>query len=212
MPTLTASSTERPDQYLYLEDVDWSQYESMLAAIGDGALRVTYDNGRMEVMSPLPEHEREKMLLGSMVGIIAMERDIPMCAFGSMTIRRKDLAKGLEPDNCYYIQSEPLVRFEKKFDFKKDPAPDLAIEVDVTHRSLPKKPIYAAFGVRELWMYGITGLSFHLLDRGEYRKAKRSAAFPWLSPADLQKFPDQWGSVPETTLLRSFRDWVRETA
>ena len=60
MPTLTAGSPVELDQYRYLEDVAWPQYESMLEAIGDGALRVTYDNGRMEVMSPLHGHEREK--------------------------------------------------------------------------------------------------------------------------------------------------------
>jgi Uma2 family endonuclease len=211
MPTLTAPSPVQHDQYLYLEEVDWSQYESMLAAIGDDALRVTYDCGRMEVMSPLPGHEKEKKLLGSFVEIIALERDIPMRRVGSMTIRRRDLEKGLEPDDCYYIRSEPLVRYKTSFDFERDPAPDLVIEIDVTHRSIPRWPVYAALGVGELWVFGLAGLSFRVLEGRDYRQVDRSGSFPWIGSPDLTRFLKLWPTTPETTLLRSFRDWVRET-
>jgi Uma2 family endonuclease len=212
MPTMMAPSTARPDQYLYLEDVDWSQYESMLAAIGDGALRVTYDNGRMEVMSPLPERETERALLSSFVGIIALERRIPMRRLGSMTIRRRDLQKGLEPDNCYYIRREAMVRHKMDFDFARDPAPDLVIEVEVTNRSIDKWPIYAAMGVGELWVYGMAGLSFLVLDGGKYQPVEESACLPGILRSDLMRFMSMWRTMDETGMLLAFRDWVRGTA
>jgi Uma2 family endonuclease len=212
MATLTAPAPARPDQHLYLENVEWAQYESMLAAIGDGALRVTYDSGRMEVMSPLPEHETERALLSSFVGIIALERNIPMRRLGSMTIRRRDLQKGLEPDSCFYIQRESLVRHKMDFDFARDPAPDLVVEVEVTNRSIDKWPIYAALGVGELWVYGLAGLSFLLLDGGGYRPVDQSASLPGITRRDLTRFIAMWRTMDETAMLRSFRDWVRETA
>lgn len=36
---------------------------------------------------------------------------------------------------------------------ESDPPPDLVLEIDITSSSLDKRPIYAAFGVSELWRY-----------------------------------------------------------
>ena len=43
------------------------------------------------------------------------------------------------------------VRGLKRIDLRRDPPPDLVIEVDVTHSSVPRMPIYAALGVPEVW-------------------------------------------------------------
>ena len=53
-----------------------------------------------------------------------------------MTIRRADLKRGFEPDNCYYVQHELQMREEKKIDFRTDPPPDLAVEVEVARKLL----------------------------------------------------------------------------
>ena len=92
--------------HVLMEDVSWEFYEELLLQTPHRHLRITYDEGRLELMSPLPRHERIKKLVAVMVAVIAMERIIPMRQLGSTTFRRRKRYKGLEPDECFYVQSE----------------------------------------------------------------------------------------------------------
>src|SRR5690349_18236223 len=117
-------------QHLTLEGVSWSFYESVLDQVGNGATRVTYHNGRIEIMAPLAEHEAGKRIIGCLIDLLGTELNIPMSRFGSTTFRREDKQAGIEPDDCFYLQNESRVRGVKRFDPAIHPAPDLAIEVD----------------------------------------------------------------------------------
>ncbi len=141
-----------PD-HLVLEEVSWAFYQRFLREIGDRTLRVTYNDGRMEIMSPLPEHEKPSRAIAMFVGLFTMELLIPIATLGSTTFRSKKKAKGLEPDECFYIQNERLIRGKNRLDLRRDPPPDLALEMEVTNRAVPKLPIYAALGVPEVWRY-----------------------------------------------------------
>ncbi|MGH7178731.1 MAG: Uma2 family endonuclease, partial [Tepidisphaeraceae bacterium] len=59
-----------------LDGVSWETYESLLRDFEDSGQhkRVTYDRGRMEILSPLPKHEKWKSLLGRFVEAICDER------------------------------------------------------------------------------------------------------------------------------------------
>ena len=49
----------QPGHQLLLEDVSWQQFENILTELGEGrAARLSYSNGRLEIMVPLPEHEK----------------------------------------------------------------------------------------------------------------------------------------------------------
>src|SRR5205809_7880923 len=86
-----------------LEHVSWETEESFLRDMEEQHVhvRITFDQGRMTVMSPLPKHEWVKILLGRMVGIMALELNIPVCSLGETTWRRKDLWKAWWADQCY---------------------------------------------------------------------------------------------------------------
>jgi Uma2 family endonuclease len=88
-----------------LEHVSWETYESFLRDMGEqrAHARITYDQGRMTVMSPLPKHEWIKLLVGQIVGVMALELHIPVCSLGETTWRRKDLSKGLEAEGVARI-------------------------------------------------------------------------------------------------------------
>ncbi len=88
-------------QHFVMEDASWELYEKLLRDIGQRPIRVTYDQGRMEIRSPLPEHEKPKKLLGRMIEALTVELDMPVASLGSTTFRRREKAKGLEPDECY---------------------------------------------------------------------------------------------------------------
>jgi Uma2 family endonuclease len=197
-------------QHFVMEDASWELYEKFLREIGDRPIRVTYDSGRMEIMSPLPEHERPKTLIGRMIEALTLELDIPMVSFGSTTFRRKEKAKGLEPDECYYFRDEEKMRARKRLDLRRDPPPELVVEIDVTSRSIPRQPIYAALGVPEIWRYDGRRLQCLHLRGGEYHVRKMSIAFPFLEPSQLDQFIRQQLIRGETAIVRSFLAWVRE--
>ena len=82
-------------QHFVFEDASWQFYEDMLREIGNRPIRVTYDEGRMEIMSPLPEHEGEKRIIGRMIETLSMELNILMVSYGSTTFRKKGEKEGL---------------------------------------------------------------------------------------------------------------------
>jgi len=54
-------------------------------------------------------------------------------SFGSVTMRRKDLGGGLEADACFYFGNMAVaMRGRDELNLQLDPAPDLAVEVDIS--------------------------------------------------------------------------------
>jgi Uma2 family endonuclease len=196
-------------QHLVLEGVSWELYEHLLNEIGERPLRLTYDNGELEIMSPLPEHEIAKAAVVKFVDVMLAELDLPYQDLGSTTFRRQLKKKGLEPDACFYIQSQPLIAGKKRINLPKDPPPDLAIEIDITSRSIARLPIYAALGVPEVWRYDGRKLSCLHLEKGHYIEHEKSLAFPRLRVNDLLPFiqiAEEKGD--QTAAMKAFRKWL----
>ena len=161
-------------------------------------------------MSPLPEHEEPKRLIGRLIEMLSFELNMPVKSLGSTTFRRKDKDKGLEPDECYYFRHEAKMRGRNRLDMKKDPPPELVVEIDIMSRSVPREPIYAALGVPEIWRYDGIRLQCLQLRAGEYHVRKMSLSFPFLEPAKLQQFIDSLPDQDETSILRAFVAWIRK--
>lgn len=203
--------TSERGQQLVLDGVTWPHYVRLLRLFDDRHLRITYDKGTLEITTLSPEHERYKHLLGLMISALVEEQGLDMAGFGSMTFKSSKQQRGLEPDECYWIQSEPAVRGKDRVDLRRDPPPDLVIEIDITHSSLDRLSIYASLGVREIWRFDGARLRFHVLSaEGSYTDSERSHAFPWLEPTQVEQFIEQRGALSETELLRRFRRWARE--
>src|SRR4051794_24130050 len=100
-----------PPQRVVLDDVSWSFYEHLLRELaGRPAYQVAYDDGRMEIISPLPEHELYRTWVGRLVEMMGLERDVEVIGLGSTTFRDSAAHKGLEPDECYYVQHAIAVK------------------------------------------------------------------------------------------------------
>jgi Uma2 family endonuclease len=210
--TLDDPPIPAPGRCVVLDDVTWERYEQLRdeTDAAGSHVRITYDQGRMALMSPLPIHEKVKNMAGRLIELTAVELDIPCACLGSTTWKRRDLRKGLEADECYYVQHEAQVRDKTRFDLTRDPPPDLAIEVDITHHPLDRPSIYGALGVNELWRYD--GRVMHFLKLGEdrrYHPIETSEAFPVLTPEVINRFIGMIGTVGDTQLMREFRDWLR---
>src|SRR5688572_26565724 len=142
--TATVSSPParvEPRNHFVLHGVSWQLYEMLLNEIGDQHIYITYDEGSLELMSPSPTHERWKKVIGAMIELMAIEMGRPCEMLGSTTFRRQDLEKGLEPDECYYFENAERVRGKSEIDLRRDPPPDLVVEMDVTHRSIDRIPL-----------------------------------------------------------------------
>jgi Uma2 family endonuclease len=199
------------EQQFVLDDVDWAFYESVLERIGDRHIFVTYDQGRLEFMSPSFKHDKRGRFIGLLINVVSEELGIRMQGGGSTTFRRKDLDKGLEPDQCFYVKNVDHVIDKDEIDLSIDPPPDLAIEVEISRRMIKRIPIYESLGVAEIWRDDGTNVSFHVLgpDR-KYRQVEQSASFPMLPRNEIDRILLEAETTDEMSWMRSVRKWVRE--
>lgn len=196
-----------------LAGVAWSTFESLLAETDHRGARFTYDQGRLEIMSPSETHERLKRLLGRMIETLTVELDIPIRSSGSTTLKNEMKRRGLEPDECYYVAHEPAVRGHDRIDLRSDPPPDLAIEVDISASSLDQLSIYASLGVPEVWLYdGVSLQVYHLEADGSFVQKTHSAAFPFLPLDEVQHQLARRDETDETTWIRTFQAMVKTLA
>ncbi len=196
-----------------LHGVSWKLYRRLRKMPENYNIRMTYDRGELEIMSPSPLHEGIASLLGRLIDIWTLELKIPLRSCRVMTIRRAVLKRGFEPDNCYYVQHEPQMWDKKKINFKTAPPPDLVIEVEVSRRLGKKMEIYAAFRVPELWYWSGNALKvLELSNEGEYVARETSICFPTFPIAKAEEIVRQLGAAHETALVLSFRDWVRDNS
>jgi Uma2 family endonuclease len=201
-------------QRLMLYDVDWQTYTRLLRIFAERpAVRLTYDRGVLEIMSPLLEHDGTARFLLRLIVALAEELGLPIRAGGSTTCRRRRLKRGLEPDECFWIANEPQIRSKRRLDLRVDPPPDLAIEVEATRSSLNRLSIYAKLKVPEVWRFDGQDLTFHVLQaNGQYDEADHSLAFPKVTPADLLRFLALFGQIDDNSIVQQFRSWVRSWA
>lgn len=143
-------------------------------------------------MSPTFEHDKDSRFLGRLVTVLTEEFELPLIPGGSTTLRRRLRRRGIEADECFWIAHAPRMAGRARLDLRSDPPPDLAIEVDVTHRSLDRMGIYAALRVPEVWRVNGDQLTFYVLQPdGIYASAGVSPTFPLVSPDDLLPFLQQ---------------------
>ena len=192
-----------------LHGVPWKNYLKVLDATPDLYLRHTYNEGTLEMMSPRQEHDWLGKLIARMIEAFVLAVDLPIKSIGSTTIRAAKGGCGLQPDQTYYLANEPLVRGKETYDPKKDPPPDLAIEVDVTNTSLPRMPVFAEVGVAEVWRLDKRRrLHFYRLKKARYEAVEHSIAFAFLRPADLMRFVNRRAEIGENAVVREFVAWA----
>ena len=200
----------RFQQHVVFDNVPWEFYEHLLRVVGDRPIRITYYRGKIEIMSPLAKHETWKKRIARLLEMMTYELRIDMEPLGSTTFRRKGRRVGLEPDECYFIRNATAIRGKDRLNLKTDPPPDLAIEIDITRRSIPRQPIYAALGVPELWRFDGKRISVLELSEGRtYHQREGSISFPFLPMAEFAEFVQRLKNESSLVVLQSFQQWVR---
>lgn len=188
----------------------WEEYLQVLefTAAWPG-VRVTYDRGRLEIMSPSPEHEEYKELVLQLARVVADERGVLLETRGATTWKRRAKDQGTEPDTCFYVANAHRIIGKRRLDLDIDPPPDVVVEIDVTNESLSKFPIYAALGVPEIWRYDGAAVQFFGLADGRYQERRVSGSFEGLTPEAITEVLEACKSVGQTAALAAFRRRLR---
>ena len=198
------------EQRTVLHNISWETYEHLLADHRDrSSPRFAYDRGVLEIMVVSSKHERPNRLISLLVELVAEEMELDLVNLGSTTFRREDLQRGFEPDTCFYVQNEERVRGKVEIDSDVDPPPDLVIEVDITSPSLDRFPIYARFGVPEVWRYDGERVVVYDLRDTEYVEIANSLALPWFTSDILTRLVEQGLTMRRTSWARKVREWAR---
>lgn len=206
MSTVTATRTDG-DRFV-LRDVSWERYIDLRDDPTQLRVRMTYFRGVLELMSPSGPHERINRLLEGLLRAWCEAQNIPVAGYGSTTYRREQSEAGLEPDSCFYIEHEAVIRNHEEVDLSIDPPPDLSIEVDIRASSIGRLPIYAALSVPEVWRTNGDWLKIYRLEEGEYVEVPASVSLPGFSAVQAMKFLARRTEQDETTLIREFRAWA----
>jgi Uma2 family endonuclease len=138
-------------------EVSWDDYERVVGDVSAGPhRRVSYDRGRLEIMTPLPEHETSARLMDALV-----------------RVTRKNAARR-------------IIGKRHRIDLESDPPPDVAVEIDLTNESPEASSGFApALLVPEVGRYDAASIEFYVLDGHDYQRASESRSFPGLTPSML---------------------------
>ncbi len=208
MPLEFSQLTLSPGSQLLVNHVNWTMFEHILAEIGEtAASRLSYNNGLLEIMAPLPEHEDDKEIIGDLIKLLLEELQVEFRTLGSTTFKHQLMQYGVEPDQCFYIQHESVIRGKKRLDLTIDPPPDLVLEIDLTSRTHFDN--YEKLGVPELWRYDGKTLEIHLLQAGTYRVSKTSLHFPQLPLTEaIPYYVERSKVIGRNATMKEFRRWL----
>lgn len=182
-----------PDDVVVLDGASWDDFQRLVEVRGERTVpRFAFLDGRLELMSPSPEHEGVKSMVGRLVEAWCLARDVDVTPYGSWLLQSKARKLGLEPDECYVLGDHDAI----------PAAPDLAIEVVRTHGGVDKLAIYRGLGVREVWFWRRGRFTVHVLGDDGYREVPASEALPGLDLDLLLRFVDV---RPMTRAVREYR-------
>ncbi|WP_404784179.1 Uma2 family endonuclease [Altericista sp. CCNU0014] len=183
------------EQRVLLSGVTWPQYESLLEIFGDRpGLRLLYSEGMLEIFIPSSEHEMLKKVISRLLERYAEEVDIVIHGYGSTTFRSEAKAQGLEPDECYCV------------DTLKEERPDFAIEINLMSGGIDKLAIYQGLGVPEVLIWQNNALALYGL-RGEiYQEVPCSQFFPGLDFGLLAQYVQPYN---QPQAVKAFLEAIR---
>ena len=194
---------------IVLYNIAWQQFEKLLQNLGNSrSASISYDDGRLEIMTPLPEHEYLKERISDTIKEAAEMLDLDFECLGSTTWKQEVKKAGIEPDNCFYCQNEPLIRGKLVFDLNHAPPPDLALEIDISSKSINRFPIYARLEVPEIWCYDSEELKIYHLEEDNYLQKETSSMFPKLNLREIPLLIQTYRQQGRKMFRKAVKEWL----
>ena len=205
MTTVATPVTHR----MILCGISWHTYQRLAADLGEQPVRLAYDQGTLEIMTPSFEHARLNRLLADIIQAMAFGKDLPIEPAGSTDFNREDVERGFQPDSCFYLgDNVRAIQGKKRLDVSIDPPPDLVVEVDVTNRSLNKLPLYATIGVPEVWRFDSAHVILYRLSGETYQEVNTSVVLEGVTADDVLHFVQLAYELSRKALFFHIMQWA----
>jgi Uma2 family endonuclease len=203
------------DQCVELSGLDWKGYLTLLRLRGERPRpKIVYLDGTAWLVTPAYPHETDKKRLGQFVAEIVAGLGIACIPAGATTLRRRKKRGGVEADESFYLEHVPQIRAKARgenIDLRRDPPPDLVVEVVWTHPADASIAVYRRLGVPEVWAFDAPVLHILVLGpNGRYAESATSRAFPFLSAAEIAGWITRPVEGSETDWMLDLRAWVRD--
>jgi Uma2 family endonuclease len=190
--------------------VSWEDYEKLVSQMEQlPAHRIWFDEGKLSVTTPRRKIEKSKVLFHTFGQILSKELNLDLEDLGSTTYKSEFKKKGAEPDVCFYVENAKFIIGLDDFDTSIAPPPDVVVEIDTTNDSWDKFPIYASFGVKEIWRYDGKEVKIYQLVDEKYEEISHSISFPVLPAKILTEFVLRTKNEGQTAILKDFRNWLK---
>ncbi|NET50522.1 MAG: Uma2 family endonuclease [Merismopedia sp. SIO2A8] len=209
--------------FIFPQKMSWERFKAFDHLTESYALRLSYFDGYVELMSISPEHETIKCLLSLLLGLYFLEFDLSFTPTGSATIE--------QPGS---VSKEPDLSYRFGDDRRQQDVPDLVIEIIFTSGGIDKLSYYQHVGIPEVWFWEDGVFSLYCLEfrsSGErhgndlkdksgnnseesseksgaksYVKVDQSVALPQL---DMQLLARCLSMAEEKEALKQFRNAIR---
>jgi Uma2 family endonuclease len=197
---------------VYATGVPWAVYTGLVELRDEArsGLRITFDQGRIEIVSPKYRHEKPVLRLALIISSLAAEFGLKLVSARTTTLQQEQTERGLEPDDCFYIANAQAILGLEDIDLAIHPPPDIAIEVDVSRSSVSKEAIYASMRVPELWRHDQREVTIRVLNADlSYETSTHSRSFPLAEAKDFVPLLDATRLLDDLDAADHFRAWAR---
>lgn len=207
------------EKRILLKKVNWIKFTEILNELGrDRTVHLTYDRGRLEMMTPLELHDRTQRLLDSLLIVIADESDETLHSLGSILLTQPNEGLAIQPFAAYYLDYPPKPITTRELDISQIAPPDLVIDVMLGDSSINRSAIFEAFQIPEVWCYraqvteGAVQGNLEILQytSNGYISTQDSLAFPKLTIDRIHEFIAESDTLGLSKALTVLRSWAEE--
>ncbi len=200
------------DQCVVMHNVGWDGYLRVLKTRGEKRRpKLLYLDGDVYLMSPAYTHEQfaERLSILVLESVIAF--DLPCKTSRSTTFRRRKRQAGAEADASFYLASAAQIYGRRELSLRRDPPPDLVIEVVNTHPADEAVEVWRRFGVPEVWVADASRVRILTLQAdGAYAEASHSPSFPALAATEIFDWMTRNLGALDSDWIKALRAWVRD--
>src|SRR5438132_487695 len=105
--TVAALHSDRPitaelpsRQHVVLRGITWASYRRLRTECDGVHVKMTFDRGTLEIMSPRADHAFVARFIDQMITILSEELRVRITGYRDTTWRKTAVERGLEADEC----------------------------------------------------------------------------------------------------------------
>jgi Uma2 family endonuclease len=207
------------EKRITLPDISWDKLTTLLVDLGNTrSTRITYYQGKLEMLEPQPQHDRITRLIDSLLLVLADAASDDLFSLGSQLLLHQAMGIAIQPDGCYYLAQRVQTADRAELDLSQVPPPDLAIDVQLGEASSKRLGLLAGLGIPEVWQY-VTSLNEAEVLQGEltmlelvdncYKPIERSRMYEQLHRDRVVEFIAQSDAIGLAQSLTVLRSWAR---